>query len=148
MVGGTASRLSGGKFANGAATAAFAYMVATGMPDMLDFDGSSNNTGSARKGYAQSTGSYSLGDVDFQYRLVGPNGYGEAIGSLLDQIHSTNAGASLLGELATSGASVTFEYIEKVPAAAQSSLFGRNTSIRFDPSFGQQIQTNIGLMVE
>lgn len=134
-----ASALSGGKFANGAATAAFANLFASG----LRSNGFGAGSGSGVGGGVTANGTVTVGNSTFDYTTNGPEGYAEQVNKLLVEIASTDAGTALLTEISGNGGNVQFSYTEG-NAVSKGSLLSRNTEILFNPARSQQIDTTVG----
>ena len=139
LVGGVTAELGGGKFANGARSAGFAYLFASGSRS-LGFGG---GLGGGASGGVTANGSVAVRGSTFDYTTVGPDGYAEQVHGLLVDIASTDAGASLLTEIAGNGGSVQFRY-GVGGASARGSLFSRDTVVTYKPAHRDLIATTSG----
>lgn len=146
ILGGTVSEMTGGKFANGAVTGAFSYAISAGVDRLRRFNGGLSN--SSNGSYDLTDGSYTIGDQAFNYKLQGPDGYSDAIHSLLGEIAATDAGSKLLQELAQSGEEIVISYSRGAAPMAHTRIFSSRTTITFDPHVHMPIQANIGQIIE
>ena len=140
VVGGTISKLTGGKFANGAISAAFVTAINTDWSKTDNFNGAGSSNGSNGDIVTES-GSVSVGDREFSYSTTGPEGFTDKIADSLSTIASSEAGAEVLNGIMDSGGEVNFEY-RKGTFATKGEWFGKDSTIYFDPNHVESIVTS------
>ncbi|WP_165728396.1 RHS repeat-associated core domain-containing protein [Pseudoalteromonas sp. 31A1] len=129
VVGGTISKLTGGKFANGAVSAAFVVAINTDWSKTNNFG--NGGSGEANRVVEQS-GSLTVGESEFTYNTVGPEGYADQVAGSLSELAGTDAGANMLEGIAGTDAEITFEYGRNTFKTV-GSHFSNDSTIHFDP---------------
>ncbi len=154
LVAGTISKITGGKFANGAASAAFFAAVSTDWGGDKGFGLFTSNS-DLEKGYQESVSTYGSQDSSFKlseelaldYTTSGPEGFSEVVAGHIEGLSATADGRTILTGLAESGTSINIFKNIGQSAATQRGSFDfswSGTTIAFDPNY---VRAPAGLFV-
>ncbi|TMP26898.1 hypothetical protein CWC00_23765 [Pseudoalteromonas rubra] len=145
IVGGTVSAITGGKFANGAFSAAFATALRADWGEMSKgqlngFNGKAENDIDLSD-YEIQSHSLKVGEETLNYDTLGPDGYADAVELNLKKIMKTDAGMEMLSSIASGDGNLLVAYGR---VSGEGVAPGYTSAIQFNHIRGQMIRTNKG----